>query len=78
MTFSEDRLNNEAEYYLRQYGADAYRTIGDAISMAVGHGDWDTAYVLQRVQWHARKLERLGQITAVVRSNRETAPATWA
>ena len=70
MPLSENNLNMSAENYCRQHGSDAYQRVGEAISMAVGNRQWDHAYVLQRVQWRVRKLERLQQISAELRVNR--------
>jgi hypothetical protein len=72
MPLSETNLNMSAENYCRQHGAQAYQKVGEAISIAVGNREWDHAYVLQKVQWRVRKLERLQQISSEVRANRST------
>jgi hypothetical protein len=79
MKLDEHALNNAAEHYSRSYGAEAYQKIGDDISIAVGSRQWDDAYVLQRVQWRLRKLERLRQIAAKLRETRErtSGPRSW-
>lgn len=66
----ELELEHLAEHYASQHGDNAYSLIGDEISSAVGMRKWDVAYVLQRVQWRVRKLQRLRQLSAQMRANR--------
>jgi hypothetical protein len=61
MTLSRDNLNITAAYYRRQYGASAYRKVGDDISIALAKRDWDRAYILQRVQGLIRNVQHTGE-----------------
>jgi hypothetical protein len=74
MIIAEEILNSRAEQYSLSHGADAYKKIGDDISIAVASRQGDDAYLLQRVQWRVRKLERLRQITAQLR---QSGPNPW-
>ena len=75
MIISEHTLDIAADDYSRHHGDSAYSKVGDDISMAIGNGEWDKAHMLQRVQWRLRKLDRLRQIAALARLNREPEPA---
>ncbi|MDO6416865.1 hypothetical protein Q4F19_20950 [Sphingomonas sp. BIUV-7] len=70
MKIDELELERLAEQYSLAHGEDAYVRIADEISSAVGMRKWDSAYVLQRVQWRVRKLQRLRQLNAQMRFNR--------
>ena len=67
MPFMEQRLSTSAEEYRNIHCENAYRKVGEDISMAVGNQQWDYAYFLQRVQSRVRKLERLRQIATEIR-----------
>jgi hypothetical protein len=74
MAPSEHKLNASAEIYWDMHRNDAYRKVGEDISMAVGNQQWDYAYFLQQVQSRVRKLERIRQIATELRDE-DCAPA---
>jgi len=67
---NEFELECLAEQYTRLHGESAYSLIGDEISSAVGMRKWDVAYLLQKIQWRVRKLQRLRQVATQVQLNR--------
>lgn len=61
MPVDGEDLDLAAERYAAAHGEAAYKRVGDEISAAIGAGQWDRAYYLQRLQWRIRKLEQIRQ-----------------